>query len=137
MVEKGYRPGAIVGLIGSIILLVVGLTGITLVRSIYYLSPDYPYFIVYINSGVTIALSAFALYGVIKQFKQEKAGREILLIVGIVGIIASFIPIYFYDQGYGYIQTFFLGGTFVYIDLVLILVGGILGYALTGKEEER
>jgi peptidoglycan/LPS O-acetylase OafA/YrhL len=135
MTEVNVRVGAILGLIGSVLLLVVGLSGIAMLRVVYSGVSDYPYFLGYITSGTTIAWSAIGLYGVVKMYREEEIGKKILLIAAVVGIIATFIPIYFYDTGYGYIQTYYLSGTFVYIDLVLMLVGGILSFALAGKKE--
>ncbi|NHJ25206.1 MAG: hypothetical protein EAX89_11555 [Candidatus Lokiarchaeota archaeon] len=135
MVEKNFRVGAILGLIGSVILLIVGLAGIALLRAVYMGGSSYPYFLNYISSGTTIAWSAIGLYGVVKMYKEDDIGKKILLIAAVGGILATFIPIYFYDAGYGYIQTFYLSGTFVYIDLVLMLVGAILSFALAGKRE--
>ena len=136
MAEKNSRVGVILGLIGSTILMIVGLSGIALSRvisSVY--PPDYPSFLVYITSGTTIAWSSIALYGIVKIYKDDENGKLYLLMAGIVGTIATFIPIYFYDIGYGYIQIFYLSTTFIYADLVLIIVGGILSYALADKKE--
>ena len=136
MAGENPRVGAILGLIGSTILLIVGLSGIPLSRvlsSTY--PPDYPIFLFYITSGTTIAWSSIALYGIVKIYRDEENGKFILLMAGIVGIIASFIPIYFYDTGYGHMQTFYLSSTFIYADLVLIIVGGVLSYALVDKKE--
>ena len=136
MAEKNSRVGAILGLIGSTLLLIVGLSGIALSRVLYSTyPPDYPIFLFYIISGTTIAWSSIALYGIVKIYRDDENGKLYLLMAGIVGIIATFIPIYFYDIGYGYIQIFYLSSTFMYADLVLIVVGGILSYALVDKKE--
>ena len=136
MAEKNSRVGAILGLIGSTLLLIVGLSGIALSRVLYSnYPPDYPIFLFYITSGTTIAWSSIALYGIVKIYRDDENGKLYLLMAGIVGIIATFIPIYFYDIGYGYIQIFYLSSTFMYADLVLIVVGGILSYALVDKKE--
>ena len=136
MAEMSTRIGALLGLIGGTLLLINGLVGMTMARMSGYIDPDYPSFLFYITSGTTIAWSCIALYGTVKIYRDEKMGKKYLLIAGIVGIIATFIPIYFYDSGYG-IQTFYLSSTFLYVDLVLIIVGGVLSYALAEKKEEE
>jgi peptidoglycan/LPS O-acetylase OafA/YrhL len=137
MAEMSPRIGALLGLIGGTVLLISGLSGISMARMYIYGSSDYPIFIMYITSGTTIAWACIALYGVVKIYRDEEIGKRILLIAGIVGIIATFIPIYFYDTGYDYIQTFYLSSTFIYADLALIIVGGVLSYALTEKKEKE
>ena len=137
MAEKNKMVGAILGLIGGTILLINGLSGIAISRMMYYIPSGYPSFIIYITSGTTIAWSCIALYGVVKIYRDEEIGKKILLIAGIIGIIATFIPIYFYDTGYDYIQTFYLSSTFIYADLALIIVGGVFSYALAEKKEKE
>ncbi|MHA1194247.1 MAG: hypothetical protein ACTSP9_18530 [Promethearchaeota archaeon] len=135
MAGENFRVGAILGLIGSTILMIVGFSGIAMSRVVYTVDPNYPSFLVYITSGTTIAWSCIALYGTVKIYRDEENGKLILLMAGLVGVIATFIPIYFYDAGYGYILTFYLSSTFIYADLVLIIVGGVLSYALVDKKE--
>ena len=139
MVVKSSKIGAILGLIGSTILLVVGLASVSFARNAYHPDPYFPVFIPYITAFVTVALSAFGLLGTILVFRDIPMGYIFLLIAGIVGIIGTLLPIYIYvyDDGYGYTYTYmnFLVGTALYTDLILMVVGGILGFALAEKKE--
>ena len=129
------KIGAILGLNGAGILLIVGLFGISIARMGY--SPYIPPVIPYITGVVTIAFSACGIVGAVLVFRDNSVGYVYLLTAGIAGVICTFIPIYIYDHGYGYIQAFYLCSTAVYIDLVLMLMGGILGFALVEKKERK
>jgi len=131
------KIGAILGLNGAVIFLIVGLYSISMAR-FFYTPPGYPIIIYYITGIATIALSACGIVGAVLAFRNINiAGYIILLIAGIAGIICTFIPIYVYDHGYGYIEFFYLCSTALYADLVLMLVGGILGFALVEKKERK
>ena len=136
MAVQSAKIGAILGMIGSVILLIVGLYTISMAR-LGYFPPDYPVFITYITAGLTIAISAFGIFGTVLVFRDNRIGYTYLLLAGIVGVIGTFVPIYSYDHGYGYIQFFYLISTFLYADLVLMVVGGILGFALAEKKERK
>jgi len=137
MATETTKIGAIIGLLGSIILLIVGLSGISMSRLEYTFDPNYPTFVSYIGRGVTIAISAFGLFGSILVFRDNNIGYTILLVAGIAGIIGTYTPIYNYVTEWGYIGTSYLSNTFLYVDLVLMLVGGILGFALAEKKERK
>ena len=137
MATETTKIGAIIGLLGSIILLIVGLSGISMSRLEYTFDPNYPTFVSYIGRGVTIAISAFGLFGSILVFRDNNIGYTILLVAGIAGIIGTYTPIYIYVTEWGYIRTFYLSNSFLYVDLVLMLVGGILGFALAEKKERK
>ena len=125
------------GLFGSIILLIVGLSSISLSRLEYRNDPNYPAFLPYIVGGVTIAISALGLFGAILVSREINIGYAILLVAGIVGIIYSYIPVYIDTSEWGYTRTSYLSNTLLYIDLVLMVVGGILGFALAEKKERK
>ena len=129
------KIGAILGLNGAGILLIVGLFGISMARMVY--SPYIPPLIPYITGCVTIAFSACGIIGSVLVFRDNSVGYIYLLIAAIAGMICTFIPIYAYDHGYGYIETFYLCSTALYADLVLMLMGGILGFALPEKKERK
>lgn len=135
MAFDNRKIGAIVGLVGSVILMVVGFYGVTIGRMIYSSYPDYPIFILYITSLVTIGLSAFGVAGSVLVFRDQFWGYIFLIAAGIVGIIGSFIPIYTYDVGYGYFIYTYLNNTALYADLALMIVGAILGFGLKEKRE--
>ena len=136
MAVQNAKIGAILGFIGGVILLIVGLSGISMSLNMY--SPGFvPIFIPYITAGVTSAISAMGLYGAVLVIRDNFSGYTFLLIAGIIGIIGTFIPIYSYDDGYGWIYSYYLTSSFSFIDLVLMLIGGILGFALAEKKERK
>lgn len=137
MVVQNTKIGAVAGLIGSVILLIVGLSTISMTRLSYYPDPNYPTILPYIVGAVTSAVSALGIFGTVLVFRDDHTGYTWLLLAGIIGIIGTFIPIYSYDMGYGYIFTTFLVNTALYSDLVLMTVGGILGFALAEKKERE
>jgi len=130
------KVGAILGLVGSVLMLLVGLFTISMARLMYNPDPNYPAFLPYIVGGVTIAISAFGMSGSVLAFRDYAFGYIFLLVAGVLGVIGSFIPIYFYDAGFTIVITN-LSATLVYIDLVLMILGGILGFALADKTERK
>ena len=135
MAVQNKNIGAIGGLIGSVILLITGLFWISLSRLGY--NPYIPPLLPYITGGVTIAFSAFGIVGTVLVFRDYDFGYIFLLAAGMLGIACTFIPIYAYDTGWGPIQFFYLSNTLLYADLILMLMGGILGFALAEKKERK
>jgi len=130
------KAGAILGLVGSVLMLLVGLYTTSMARLMYVPDPNYKAFLPYIAGGITIAISAFGMSGSVLAFRDYAFGYIFLLVAGVLGIIGSFIPIYFYDSGYT-VVIINLSNTLVYIDLILIVLGGILGFALADKKERK
>jgi len=132
--EKG-KVGAIICLNGSVILMIVGLYWISMGRFLYPSYPGYSIIIPYITALLNIALSAFGITGSVLVLRDLSWGYIFPLVAAILGIIGSLIPIYVYDTGWGYIYYSYLVNTAMFIDLALMLVGGILGLALSEKKE--
>ena len=131
------KVGAILGLIGSTIFLIVGLYSISMSR-LFSTPPGFPVIIYTIIGIANISLGSLGIVGVVLAFRDINiAGYILLLVAGAAGIIGTFIPIYVYDHGWGYIEYFYLCSTALYSDLVLMLVGGILGFALGEKRERQ
>jgi len=132
------KVGAILGLVGSVLMLLVGLFTISIGRLPLFIPPDpnFPIIVPYIAGGLTVAISAFGLTGAVLAFRDYNFGYIFLLVAAVLGVIGSFIPIYSYDSGY-IIYTTNLNNTLVYIDLVLMVLGGILGFALADKKERK
>ncbi|HDZ16713.1 hypothetical protein LCGC14_1066180 [marine sediment metagenome] len=120
------------GLLGGAILLLYGL----MISRLYYYGTDESTVFRYINAIVTILWASMAIFSSVILLRGNKVGYTILLIAAIGGLIGNFIPIFSYDQGYGYIEIIYLNGT-AYIDLVLMLIGGIYGVALPDKKERQ
>ena len=131
------KTGAILGLVGSILMLLVGLFTISIGRlPLFNPDPNFPFILPYITGGLTIAISAFGLSGAVLAFRDYAFGFIFLLVAGVLGVIGSFIPIYAYDSGYILYVTY-LCNTLIYIDIVLMVLGGILGFALADKTERK
>lgn len=124
---------AAVGLLGGLILLIYGLSA---TRFIYEIDESLVFR--YIHGIISIVWASLALFSSVILLKGNEMGYKILLIAAIGGIVGSFIPIFSYDPyGYGYIQVIYLNGTAAYFDLVIMLIGAILGIALTEKKERQ
>ena len=135
MAVHNRKIGAILGLIGSVILMIVGLYWISMSRNYINAYPGFPFFIPYITALVTIVLSAFGIMGSVLVLRDLFWGYIFLITAGLLGIIGSFIPIYVYDTGWGYIIYFYLVSTAMYADLALMVVGAILGFGLVEKRD--
>ena len=131
------KVGAILGIIGSTIFLIVGLYTISMTR-LLYTPPDFPIITNYITGITNIALGSLGIVGVVLAFRDINiAGYILLLVAGAAGIIGTFLPIYSYDQGGGYYTYYYLCNTLLYGDLILMIVGGILGFAIAPKKERK
>lgn len=118
------KVGAILGIIGSILFLIVGLYTILISRLLY--------------TGITnIILGSLGILGVVLAFRDIKiAGYILLLLAGVAGFIGSFIPLYVWDD-HGYLRFYYLCGTALNVDLILMIIGGIFGIALVDKKERK
>lgn len=138
MDNQNYKVGAIIGLIGSAILLSVGLSGILDARLPTLPDPEISILTLYIQAVATIVISAIGILGSILAFKNNLFGYPVLLVAGIVGLAGTFFPISSSYAGETLISIFFMIDTIQYLDLALMLVGGILGLAtLLGKKREE
>ncbi len=117
------------GLLGGAILLLYGL----MISRLYISGNDESTVFRYINAIVTILWAIMALTSSVILLRGNKVGYIILLLAAIGGLVGNFIPIFSFDQGYGYIEIIYLNGT-AYIDVVLMLIGGIYGVALPEKK---
>ncbi|NVM19962.1 MAG: hypothetical protein HWN80_19840 [Candidatus Lokiarchaeota archaeon] len=134
---QSSKIGAILGMIGSTIFLIVGLFGLTMARRMYHPDPNFPIILPYITVLLTIALSACGFVGSILVFRDFPMGYIILFVAGIVGIVGTFVTTSAYDDGYGYVYYTYLVNTAMYIDLVPMVVGAVLGFALAEKKERK
>jgi len=118
------KVGAILGIIGSILFLIVGLYTILISRLLY--------------TGITnIILGSLGILGVVLAFREiNRPGFILLLLAGVAGFIGSFIPLYVWDD-HGYLRFYYLCGTALNVDLILMIIGGIFGIALGDKKERK
>ncbi len=136
MAVHNRKIGAILGMIGSTIFMVVGLFSLSFTRM--YIGSSIPILAYIIAGGTTTALAACGIAGSVLAMRGDfTTGYTILLVAAAIGIFGTFFPIYSYDEGWGYIQYFYLCNTAMYADLVPMLVGAILGFALVDNRERR
>ncbi|MFW9828242.1 MAG: hypothetical protein ACFFEY_11645 [Candidatus Thorarchaeota archaeon] len=122
MVVKGKAlVGPILGLIGSVLLIIAGIIGFTnpLIQFAMVLFP-----LLALSFIMPLILGGLGLLGSLLGLFGKKFGNIITLIIGIVAVIGMFIPLYF---------PFPLVLSLFWVDPFLILVGGILGLALKPK----
>lgn len=130
--------GATVGLIGSLLLFSISL----LCVSFFHYQVDYhhQYILINIIGIFTTLISAFGMYGSVLAFKDDARGYTYLLVAGAIGVVGTFIPIFASESSWNwppYIHIFYLVSTAYYIDLILMVVGGVLGFALAEKKERK
>jgi len=133
------KVGPILGIVGSAILLVGGFIGFgvqALVEAqlgllgVSWADIGFDPSILMIRVIITIIVAILGLIGAIIAITGKKAGTFILLIMGIVALIGSFVPIGVIDLGiYGSIPVTLIY-PFFYVESILMLVGGILGLVL-------
>ncbi|MFX1288863.1 MAG: hypothetical protein ACFFFY_09955 [Promethearchaeota archaeon] len=129
--------GAIFGLIGSIILLSVGLSRISDLYLPISPDPDIPVPTLYIQAIATIIISIFGIIGAFLAFRDNYFGYPCLLIAGIGGLGGTFFPISMSIAGGFLIEIYFMIDTLQYIDIVFIIVGGVLGLFLRENKERK
>ena len=134
---KSSKIGAIIGMIGSTIFMIVGLFGLAMARVMYIPDPYLPDILPYITALTTLALSACGIVGSVLVLRDASWGYILLLCAGIIGIVGTLLPIHAYDDGYGWVYYTYLVNTAMYIDLVPMVVGAVLGFALADKKERQ
>jgi hypothetical protein len=134
MAVKNSKIGAILSSIGSTITLIIGLATVSMARTSYFPDPSIPPFLPYISGFATIFVSVTSLTGSVLAFRGFRWGYIFVLVAGFGGLVGTFLPIYVYDTGYG-LYMIYLVISYIYADLVLMIVGGILGFALVDKRE--
>ena len=112
--------GPILALVGAILLLIAGLIGLTnpLMQALMVILP-----IVALSFVMSIILGVLALAGAFMAITGKKQGNYLTLIAGLIGTVGMFIPI-------TPLGVPMLVYTFIFIDPILILIGGILGVLL-------
>ena len=129
------KAGPIVGLVGGTIMLVVNFFQIqylfTSIMHGYFPTPTlFPRFI---SLAITLVWAALGIIGAVYSLKSVRWGNTLMLVAAIGAMAGSFIPIFIDDTGY-YLEFIFLNGTAMYIDCILLLIGGILGMTLQPRE---
>ena len=132
-----FKTGSIMAIVGGVIMLIVGLVELDMLLYEFYFSVliDLGYKIaLFINIIMTLMWGAIAIFISVSKLRGQIIEDNYLLLLGIGGLIAMFIPIYFSTSGYYFyirlISTY-------YIDIGLILTGGILDIAMTGVDQKE
>ena len=132
------KVGPILGIVGSAILMVGGFIGfgaqalVEATLALYgetWASIGFDPSILMIRVIITIIVGIVGLIGAILALKGMKAGKFILLIMGLIAVVGSFIPIATVDI-LGVLIPVTLIYPFFYVESFLMLVGGILALAL-------
>lgn len=135
------KVGAILGIIGSSLLLLGGLISfgsmgtleaLMTLNGLTWADIGLDPMMLYVNSGMTLVWGIFGLVGAILAMQGKKIGVWLMLVFGIIASVGLFIPI----ATYSILTIQFsinLNGSFLFVDPFLLLLGGILG--LTLKEE--
>ena len=110
--------GPAVAILGSVMLLIGGILGISLPEMQLVMS-FFP--ILYVTFVLPIILGLIGIAGAVLTIIQKKFTNYVIIIVGLIAVIGIFIPIFF---------TFPLVMSFLYIDPFLILIGGILSVVI-------
>ena len=110
--------GPLVAILGSILLLIGGILGISLpeMQLVLALFP-----ILYVTFIFPIILGLIGIAGAVLTIIQKKFTNFVIIIIGLIAVIGIFIPIFL---------TFPLVMSFIYIDPFLILIGGILSVVI-------
>ena len=138
MVAEYKYLGTILGLMGSTILFIGGLQLVAYFRynySIYNIE-----FLFNINGITTTLIGAFGIFRSVLAIRDDARGYTYLLVAGAVGVVGTFIPICVYELRWIYpthIHILYLISTYYYVDLILMVVGGVLGFALAEKKERK
>jgi len=132
---KRAKVIAFLGLLSGVILLIVGLSATRI-----YGTTGNSYIFGSISAIMTIIWACLALISSVLLLREKNLGYALLLIAGIGAIIGNFIPIYSYTYdpwGYGgYLVVIYLNSTGSYVDIALMLIGGIYGVALPDKKAD-
>lgn len=110
--------GPLVALLGSVLLLIGGILGISL-PEMQLIMAVFP--ILYVTFILTIILGLIGITGAVLTIIEREKMNYVIIIVGLIAVIGMFIPI---------LVVFPLVMSFLYIDPFLILIGGILSVAI-------
>ena len=126
------KAGRILAEVGAIILMAFTLYGVQM--NMYFGNwPPYSWKL-FLSIILTLVWGTGIIVGVVLSAKNFRVGDYLILSFGIVAFIGTFIPL----EVYGFPPLFFniipLSGTFFYIDVLLVVTGGILAIAI-GKRD--
>ena len=138
VVEGKGKVGPILGIVGASLLLIAGfialgaqgLMEIALASAgLTWADVGFDPILFTVRSALTLVFALVGLIGAILGLMDKKIGVYLMLIFGLVATVGMFIPIGSLTIGY---MTFpvTMNGALLFVDPILILLGGILGLFL-------
>lgn len=126
------KAGRILAEVGAIILMAYALLGIQVNMYIGNWPPyDWKQLLSII---LTLVWGACIISGVVLSARDLRVGDYLILSFGTVAIICTFIPLEVYRFPPLFLNIIPLSMTFFYVDLILVIIGGILAIT-TGKRD--
>jgi hypothetical protein len=129
------KTGTVIGIAGSILVLGFGILSL-----IVYLISDVRVGIelVYMRFAVSLGIGGGGILGGIMALRGKRSGNIIPVLGGVIGIFGLFLPIgqigVYTDSAIVYTPVT-LFSTLIYIDIILMCLGGILGQLVKGDRE--
>lgn len=138
MVVKGKAlVGPLLGVIGAALLLIAGIVGFGIqnIREVLlnaegmsWEDKGFDPMLFTVSAVLTLVWSLVGLIGAILSLMGKKIGGYLMLICGIIATVGIFIPIGNYTI-LSEVYTEFLNRHTLFIDPILLLLGGVLGLA--------
>lgn len=126
------KAGRILGEVGAIILMAYSLLSIQVNM---YIGNWPPYDWKQLLSLVlTLVWGACILVGVVLSARNLRVGDYLILSFGTIALICTFIPLEIYRFPPIFLNIIPLSMTFFYVDVLLVLIGGILAITI-GKRD--
>ncbi len=136
MVVKGKAlAGPLLGIIGAALLLMAGIVGfgtqairenLLIVAGLSWEDIGFDPMLFTVSAVLTLVWSLLGLIGAILSLMGKKIGGFLMLICGSIATIGMFIPIGTYTI-LSVEYTVFLNSHFLFVDPILLLLGGVLG----------
>ncbi|MHA2280718.1 MAG: hypothetical protein ACXAC5_07690 [Promethearchaeota archaeon] len=138
-VKGKLRYGPYCGLIGGLLLIIgsaLGYLGVVFLSNMHRIE-------VGINLTLTLLFGIVGFIGAILAFVRKDSGNLLMVIIGLIAVIGTFIPIGSIFYAADEIIPLWLSGSlvgrflFVPLDPILILIGGILAFIIKEEKESE
>ncbi|MFX0031353.1 MAG: hypothetical protein ACFE8E_13845 [Candidatus Hodarchaeota archaeon] len=126
------RAGRILGEVGAIILMAYTLYGIQM--TMYFQSWPPSDWRLLLSIILTLVWGAGIIIGVVLAARDIKVGNYLILAFGSIALVGTFIPLHVYRFPPMFFNIIPLSMTFFYVDVLLVLVGGILAVVTGGRD---
>ena len=126
------KAGRILGEVGAIILMAYTLYGVQM--NMYFGNwPPYNWKL-FLSIVLTLVWGTGIIVGVVLSARNFRVGDYLILSFGTVALICTFIPLEIYGFPPLFLNIIPLSGSFFYIDVLLVLIGGILAITIGKKD---